>query len=75
MVPALSQPEDETEVLAVMRDALRDPSTDVILAAMRVFGRAGDRGRRTPRSPLRASPGSAGGGRRGQRAARAGAAS
>ncbi|MGO8995902.1 MAG: HEAT repeat domain-containing protein [Polyangiaceae bacterium] len=41
MVPALSQPEDETEVLAVMRDALRDPSTDVILAAMRVFGRAG----------------------------------
>ncbi len=41
LVPVLSPPEDETEVLAVMREALRDPSTDVLLAAMRVFGRTG----------------------------------
>jgi HEAT repeat protein len=32
----------EGEVLAVMREALRDPSVDVLLAAMRVFGRSGD---------------------------------
>jgi HEAT repeat protein len=41
MVPVLSHDDNETEVLAVMREALRDPSTDVLLAAMRVFGRAG----------------------------------
>ena len=41
LVPVLSPPEDETEVLAVMREALRDPSTDVLLAALRVFGRTG----------------------------------
>lgn len=41
MVPMLSARQDEPEVLAVMREALRDPSTDVLLAAMRVFGRAG----------------------------------
>jgi len=41
MVPLLSARADEAEVLAVMREALRDPSSDVLLAAMRVFGRAG----------------------------------
>jgi len=41
LVPVLSPPEDETQVLEVMREALRDPSTDVLLAAMRVFGRTG----------------------------------
>ncbi|HEY2518020.1 MAG TPA: HEAT repeat domain-containing protein [Polyangiaceae bacterium] len=41
MVPVLAPPEDETAVLNVMRDALRDPSTDVLIAAMRVFGRTG----------------------------------
>jgi HEAT repeat protein len=44
MVPVLFHPEDETEVLAVMREALRDPSTDVLLAAMRVFAKAGTAG-------------------------------
>ena len=38
---SLSHSEDESPVLAVMREALRDPLTDVLLAAMRVFGRAG----------------------------------
>ena len=41
LVPVLALPEDETEVLDVMREALRDPSADVLLAAMRVFGRHG----------------------------------
>jgi HEAT repeat protein len=42
LVPVLAPPEDETQVLAVMREALRDTSVDVLLAAMRVFGRAGE---------------------------------
>ncbi len=41
IVPVLAPPEDEREVLAVMREALRDTETDVLLAAMRVFGRSG----------------------------------
>ena len=41
MVPVLAPPEDETAVLDVMRDALRDPQADVLIAAMRVFGRTG----------------------------------
>ncbi len=41
LMPVLSPPEDDGEVLAVMREALRDPSTDVLLAALRVFGRTG----------------------------------
>ena len=42
IMPSLAASAESSEVLDVMRQALRDTSVDVILAALRVFGGAGD---------------------------------